>query len=142
MMLVSIDERSRQPIYLQIVRQVKEQILVGELSEGDELPSVRELGESLGISLHTARSAYQVLSEAGLLRVRLGKKARVTIPDCERSRDSLSDELALRIRELIVDGLLQGTNTEELQRILDQEIDALTVRGATLGIQTRGKGRT
>ncbi|MCK4571237.1 GntR family transcriptional regulator, partial [Candidatus Bipolaricaulota bacterium] len=99
-MLVSIDERSRQPIYLQIVRQVKEQILVGELSVGDELPSVRELGQSLGISLHTARSAYQVLSEVGLLRVRLGKKARVAIPDCEHSRDSLSDSFALRMREL------------------------------------------
>ncbi|MFC2105673.1 GntR family transcriptional regulator [Candidatus Bipolaricaulota bacterium] len=142
MMLVSIDERSRQPIYLQIVRQVKEQILVGELSEGDELPSVRELGESLGISLHTARSAYQVLSEAGLLHVRLGKKARVTIPDRERNRNALSDELAPRIRELIVDGLLQGMNTDELHHILDREIAALSARGATLGIQTCGEEDT
>ncbi len=138
-MLVSIDERSRQPIYLQIVRQVKEQILVGELSVGDELPSVRELGQSLGISLHTARSAYQVLSEVGLLRVRLGKKARVAIPDCEHGRDSLSDGFALRMRELIVDGLLQGANTEELHGMVDQEIDALSARGATLGIPVSRK---
>lgn len=135
-MLVSIDEENRQPIYLQLVRQIKEQILVGELSVGDELPSVRELGDALGISLHTARNAYQVLSEAGLLRVRLGKKARVTIPASERSRDSLSDEYALHMRELIVDGLLQGASAEELRQILGQEIDALSARGATLGIRT------
>jgi len=141
-MLVSIDEENRQPIYLQIVRQVKEQILIGELSEGTELPSVRELGDALGISLHTARSAYQVLSEAGLLRVRLGKKARVTIPASERRRDSLSDEYALHMRELIIDGLLQGTNTDELHQILDQEIGALSARGATLGIRTKGKEET
>lgn len=134
-MLVSIDEENRQPIYLQLVRQIKEQILVGELSVGDELPSVRELGDALGISLHTARNAYQVLSEAGLLRVRLGKKARVTIPASERSRDSLSDEYALHMRELIVDGLLQGASAEELRQILGQEIDALSARGATLGIR-------
>jgi len=138
-MLVSIDEESRQPIYLQIVCQVKEQILIGELSEGTELPSVRELGDALGISLHTARSAYQVLSEAGLLRVRLGKKARVTIPASERSHDSLGDEYALHMRELIVDGLLQGANAEELRQILDQEIDALSARGATLGIRMNRK---
>jgi len=138
-MLVSIDEGNRQPIYLQIVRQVKEQILVGELCEGDELPSVRELGDALGISLHTARSAYQVLSETGLVRVRLGKKARVAIPACEGGRDSLGDEYALRMRELIVDGLLQGANGESLHKALDQEIDALSARGAALGIRTSGK---
>ena len=141
-MLVSIDEENRQPIYLQLVRQIKEQILVGELSVGDELPSVRELGDALGISLHTARNAYQVLSEAGLLRVRLGKKARVTIPASERSRDSLSDEYVLHMRELIVDGLLQGASAEELRQILGQEIAALSARGATLGIRTRGKEET
>ena len=138
-MLVSIDEESRQPIYLQIARQVKEQILIGELSEGTELPSVRELGDALGISLHTARSAYQVLSEAGLLRVRLGKKARVVTPTSASYLNPPSDEFALRIRELIVDGLLQGADVEELRRILDQEINALSARGATLGIRTDRK---
>lgn len=141
-MLVSIDEGSRQPIYLQIVRQIKEQILIGELSEGTELPSVRELGDALGISLHTARSAYQVLSEAGLLRVRLGKKARVATPTSASYLNSPSDEFALRMRELIIDGLLQGTNTDELHEILDHEIDALSTRGATLGIRTSGKEET
>jgi len=141
-MLVSIDEGSRQPIYLQIVRQVKEQILIGELSEGTELPSVRELGDALGISLHTARSAYQVLSEAGLLRVRLGKKARVVTPASAGHFNPPNDEFALRIRELIVDGLLQGADVEELRRILDQEIAALSARGATLGIGTSGKEET
>ena len=138
-MLISIDERSRQPIYLQIVRQVKEQILIGELNEGDELPSVRELGESLGISLHTARSAYQVLSEAGLLRVRLGKKARVATPASACHLNPPSDEFALRMRELIIDGLLQGTNVEDLHQIIDREIEVLSARGATLGIRERGR---
>ncbi len=42
-MLVSIDEGNRLPIYLQIARQVKEQILVGDICDGEELPSVRDL---------------------------------------------------------------------------------------------------
>ena len=141
-MLVSIDEENRQPIYLQLVRQIKEQILVGELSVGDELPSVRELGDALGISLHTARNAYQVLSDAGLLRVRLGKRARVVTPTSASHLGPPNDDFELRMRELIIDGLLQGTNTDELHQILDQEIAALSARGATLGIRTRGKEET
>ena len=142
MMLVSIDEGSRQPIYLQIVRQIKEQILVGELKVGDELPSVRDLGESLGISLHTARSAYQVLAEEGLLRVRLGKKARIAALATAGNLSSLADEYTLRIRELVVDGLLQGWSTDQLHGLLDQEIAAMSERGAALGFTDRGREET
>ena len=138
-MLVSIDEGSRQPIYVQIVRQIKEQILVGELVPGDELPSVRELGDSLGISLHTARSAYQALSEEGLLRVRLGKKARVAALATEAVTTSLPDEYSLRVRELVVDGLLQGWAAEQLHHMLDREIEAMSERGATSELLGNGK---
>lgn len=141
-MLVSIDEGNRQPIYLQIVRQIKEQILVGELMPGDELPSVRELGDALGISLHTARSAYQVLSEVGLLRVRLGKKARIAALATAANALPLVDEYTLRVRELVVDGLLQGWSADELHQILDQEIKAMSQRGAMLRPTASGKEQT
>ncbi len=142
MMLVSIDEGSRQPIYLQLVRQIKEQILVGELRPGDELPSVRDLGDSLGISLHTARSAYQTLAEEGLLRVRLGKNARIAALATDAITISLTDEYALRIRELVVDGLLQGWSPEQLHQIIDREIQAMSERGATLASFGNGKEQT
>lgn len=132
-MLVSIDEGNRQPIYLQIVRQIKEQILVGELTPGDELPSVRDLGDALGISLHTARNAYQVLAEEGLLRVRLGKKARAMMPDRPIDPSLMNDETSARMRELVVDVLLQGSDAEALHGLLEREITALLARGATLG---------
>ena len=141
-MLVSIDEGNRQPIYLQIVRQIKEQILVGELMPGDELPSVRELGDALGISLHTARSAYQVLAEEGLLRVRLGKKARIAALAPAVNALPLVDEYTLRVRELVVDGLLQGWSADELHQILDQEIKAMSQRGAMLRPTASGKEGT
>jgi GntR family transcriptional regulator len=127
-MLVSIDENDSLPIYLQIVRQVKEQMLVGELHVGDELPSVRELGDALGISLHTARSAYQTLSEEGLLRVRLGKKARIAERIGKGGIRSSSRGYATRLRELVVDGMLQGLAPEEIHELLDREVRALRAR--------------
>ncbi len=141
-MLVSIDEGSRQPIYLQLVRQIKEQILVGELRPGDELPSVRDLGSALGISLHTARSAYQTLAEEGLLRVQLGKKARIAALLTDSVIPALVDEYSLRVRELVVDGLLQGWSTEQLHQIIAREIQVMSERGATLGFLRNGKEQT
>ncbi|MBU1050395.1 GntR family transcriptional regulator [Candidatus Bipolaricaulota bacterium] len=140
-MLISIDEGSRQPIYVQIVRQIKEQILVGELRHGDELPSVRDLGDSLGISLHTVRSAYQTLAEQGLLRVRLGKKTRIAAPPTTSVVPDLVDEYSLRVREWIVDGLLLGWSADRLRLILDQEMNALSERGATSTSLRDGKER-
>ena len=68
-MLISIDEQDNRPIYLQIIIQVKEQIQNGELRPGDELPSVRELAESLG--LVTRFEWYEawgaIMAGAGLL---------------------------------------------------------------------------
>jgi len=93
---------------------------------------VRDLGDSLGISLHTARSAYQVLAEEGLLRVRLGKKARIAALPSDISSVSFSDDYILRVRELIVDGFLQGRRADDLHRLLDQEMGALAERGARL----------
>jgi len=129
-MLLSIDQDNRQPIYLQIVRQIKEQILASELTAGDELPSVRELGDALGISLHTARSAYQVLSEEGFLRVRLGKKARIADRPTDEGTTDFTDEFSSRLRELVVDGLLQGSSPAELHERMDREIEALEARSS------------
>ena len=126
MMLISIDDTNPLPIYLQIVRQVKEQILVGDLKPGDEVPSVRELGDALGISLHTARSAYQELSDVRLLVIRLGRKARITMPsDQEAALEEAQKSLAARAREWAVDGLLSGVTRAELLGIMDQEIQGL-----------------
>jgi GntR family transcriptional regulator len=48
-MILSIDENDNRPIYQQITGQIKEQVSRGILQPGTELPSVRDLAESLGI---------------------------------------------------------------------------------------------
>jgi GntR family transcriptional regulator len=133
-MLVSINEDDPTPIYLQIARQIKEQILVGELCADEELPSVRELGDALGISLHTARSAYQSLSDEGLLRIRLGKRARVAaIPHAATSEvrdveDGVLDAISGRMRDVVIDALLHGVPQSSIRSVLDDQIEELDAR--------------
>jgi len=141
-MLVSINENDSLPIYLQIARQIKEQVLVGELTVGDELPSVRELGDALGISLHTARNAYQSLSDAGLLQIRLGKKARIADLDLV-SRPTNAQLLKLRedARDLVVDAMLSGMGAKDVHEMMDEEMDKLRLRSDEVPPGARGRGK-
>ena len=76
-MLISIDDADTRPVYLQIASSVKESIRLGKLKTGDTLPSVRELAQALSINLHTARHAYQLLSQEGVIQLRLGRLAQI-----------------------------------------------------------------
>jgi len=137
---VSINENDPLPIYLQIVRQVKEQVLVGELSAGEELPSVRELGDALGISLHTARSAYQALSDAGLLRIRLGKRARIVNPGTiHDGPDAGQFVLRESAKELVIDALLCGMSSDEVRAMMDEEMEKLRLRSDEIGRGGQGE---
>lgn len=60
-MNILISNSSKEPIYEQIKRQIKESILRGELNEGDLLPSIRQLAKDLHISVITTKRAYDDL---------------------------------------------------------------------------------
>ena len=67
-MEIEIDARSREPIYEQLVRQIREQTENSKLKADEELPSVRELADRLGISRLTTGKVYEELCREGLLR--------------------------------------------------------------------------
>lgn len=58
---------SNKAIYLQIVDGMCEQILRGELREGERIPSVREWGATIGVNPNTVARSYEVLSESGVI---------------------------------------------------------------------------
>jgi len=120
-MLISIDEGDLRPLYQQIVAQVKDQVQRGELRPGDELPSVRDLADSLGINLHTVRSAYLRLREQGVVEMRLGRRARIAK---KRSGPITSAEaesaLGAQVKELAADAYLLGVTKTELHALLDR----------------------
>ena len=72
-MKIMINHSSMQPIYEQIMDQVKRQILMGEAAEGEALPSVRVLAKELRISALTVKKAYDQLEEDGLIATVHGK---------------------------------------------------------------------
>ena len=120
-MLIAIDEKDPRPLYLQIAAQVKEQVQKGDLRPGDELPPVRELADSLGINLHTVRSAYLRLRDQGVIDLRLGRRARVARRQTAELTPSEADRtLGAQVRELVADAFLLGLSTEDLHALLDR----------------------
>jgi len=70
---IKLDFRSSEPIYLQIVRQVERLVASGELHQGDQLPTVRQLATELRVNFNTIARAYRLLDEARLISTQRGR---------------------------------------------------------------------
>lgn len=66
-MQIIITNNTKEPIYEQIGNQIKSLILMGELKEGDALPSMRQLAKDLQISVITTKRAYEELEKGGFI---------------------------------------------------------------------------
>ena len=67
MILIRIDPYSRSPIYEQVIHRISELIMVGDLKNGDKLPSVRTLARDLGVNPNTVQRALSELERDGLV---------------------------------------------------------------------------
>ena len=72
-MEIYLSNAGQEPIYAQITRQIKEQILSGRLHAGDALPSIRLLAKELRISVITTKRAYEDLESAGFIITQPGR---------------------------------------------------------------------
>jgi GntR family transcriptional repressor for pyruvate dehydrogenase complex len=105
-------------LYEQIVQQVEESILSGQLKPGDQLPAERDLAQRFGVSRTAVREAVKALREKGLVEAYSGRGTFVTNGTSQAIRQSL--ELMVRINQ--EDG---STHLAELRHMLEPEIAAL-----------------
>ena len=71
--MISLNYRDPRPVYEQIKEKLRARILAGALSEGDKLPSVRDLAATLAINPNTIQRAYRELEAEGYIYTQLGK---------------------------------------------------------------------
>lgn len=80
-----------QPIYLQIMRYIKQGLAAGTIADGEELPSRRALSAFLTVNPNTVQKAYRLLEEEGLVQSHAGAKSFVCAT--REQRDALQREL-------------------------------------------------
>ena len=82
-MKLIINHSSMQPIYEQIMEQIKSKVMHGELKEDTALPSVRVLAKELKVSALTVKKAYDALEEEGFVNTVHGKGSFVAFANQE-----------------------------------------------------------
>ncbi len=86
-MNILIDNKSGEPIYNQIYSQIKNQIIGGELTEHELLPSIRGLAKDLRISFITTKRAYEELEREGFIYTLPAKGCYVAPKNVELLRE-------------------------------------------------------
>ena len=71
-MIFWVDRRAGTPVYLQLVQQVRQAVLMGRLRSGEQLPTAREVSRETGVNPNTVLKAYGELELAGLVESRQG----------------------------------------------------------------------
>ncbi|MDE6580624.1 MAG: GntR family transcriptional regulator [Ruminiclostridium sp.] len=115
---MKILQNSDIPIYKQISAQFKEQIMNGEISEGEYLPSIRGLAKDLKISVITTMKAYEQLAEEGLISAVQGKGYVVNPQDREMVREQHLRLLEQHLQNAMDSAKLAGVSREELIKMI------------------------
>lgn len=118
-MKIIINHTSMQPIYEQIVSQIRGAVINGSMKTGEMLPSVRALAKELKISALTVKKAYDYLEEEGLVVTVHGKGSFITEENesvlLEERRREVEEALELAVSK----GRAAGLDDEELREIFE-----------------------
>ncbi|MBR5247422.1 MAG: GntR family transcriptional regulator [Lachnospiraceae bacterium] len=116
-MIIEIDFNSDEALYLQLRNQIVLGIATSRFREGDSLPSVRQLAESIGINMHTVNKAYTVLKQEGFVKVDRRKGAVIAI-DIDKLRTL--EELRKELLVILAKCSCKNITREEIHALIDE----------------------
>ena len=115
---IIISNASGKPIYEQITAQIKEQIMSGELQEGEPLPSMRTLAQQLRISIITTKRAYEELERDGFIESFTGKGSFVATQNKELFREESLKQIERSLMRAVEKAKQSNISFEELSDIM------------------------
>ena len=119
-MLITVDFNSEEAIYMQLRNQIIMGIATSVIREGDSLPSVRQLADTVGVNMHTVNKAYTVLKQEGFIQLDRRKGAVIAI-DVDKARALL--EMKEQLRILLAKGSCKDISREEVHALVDEIFD-------------------
>lgn len=117
-MTIIISKTSNQPIYEQIVTQLKQAIIQNELSPGDPLQSIRQMAKNLSISVITTKRAYEELEKAGYVYSIVGKGTFVAEQSPELLQQVILSQIEDHLLQAIDDSKTLQLSLTDLQEML------------------------
>ena len=116
-MIIEIDFNSDEALYMQLRNQIILGIATNRFQEGDSLPSVRQMAESIGINMHTVNKAYATLRQEGYLTLDRRRGAVIAVNnDKLRAIEQLKQEMRISLAK----ALCRGLSEEEIHAAADE----------------------
>lgn len=114
-MYIEIDFNSEEAFYIQLRNQIIIGIASNQYQEGDSLPSVRQLADSVGINMHTVNKAYSVLKQEGFIRLDRRRGAVIAL-----NEDKLQamEELQKNLQVVLARAVCKGVSEEEAHQMV------------------------
>lgn len=124
-MIFEVDLTKHYPAYAQILEQVKRAIATGELKQGDQLPTVRQLAADLRVNFNTVARAYRLLDEEGIISTQHGRGTYILGPTNARDTKRLRQkELALLVEYFVEEAEKLGFTPKDLRPIVEEQVNA------------------
>lgn len=121
-MLFKLNPTAGQPLYLQLMQQIRHAVENGALQQGDQLPGIRTLAEDLVVSPTTVAKAYSELEHEGLLELRQGAGAFISVRRRGLSQMQRVHEASRQVRQLVSELREAGLREDAIRRIFEAEL--------------------
>ncbi len=121
-MYIEIDFNSDEAIYVQLRNQIFMAIATSQIKEGESLPSVRALADTIGVNMHTVNKAYSTLRQDGFLKVDRRRGAVVAV-DIDKMTSMA--KMKAYLRPLIARGICKGLTKDEIKELVDDLYEEL-----------------
>lgn len=118
-MQIILNNTSMQPIYEQIVTQMKAMIINGTLKPDTMLPSVRTMAKDLRISTLTVKKAYDALEQEGFVITVHGKGSYVAETNAELMQEERRKKVEIKLEEAVRESRSCGMKDEEIRQMLE-----------------------
>ena len=110
-MIIEIDFNSDEALYMQLRNQIIMGIATAQFKEGDSLPSVRQLADTIGINMHTVNKAYTVLRQEGYVKVDRRKGAVIAV---DSDRMQILEEVKKELQVILAKSSCKNISKEEI----------------------------
>ena len=116
-MVIEIDFNSDEAIYVQLMNQIILGIATSRLQEGDTLPSVRQMADTIGINMHTVNKAYTLLKQEGFVSIDRRRGAVVAIDvDKIKALEEMKQNLVVALAK----GCCKEVSRQEVHQLIDE----------------------
>ncbi len=119
-MLIEIDFSSNEAIYIQLRNQIIMGIATSTIREGDSLPSVRQLADTIGVNMHTVNKAYNVLKQEGFISF---DKRRGAVIALDINKLKALEEMRENLQIVLAKAFCKNITRDEVHELVDSIFD-------------------